>query len=105
MTAGLVKVEEATSSIEHFIVQLKYLEERLRVELSKIYNSYTVEEWLSTHILPTLTRLIATLEARDRLLSQRVWSRRPAEPAGLDKDTVTRICDGTGSLECSLLNL
>jgi len=89
--------------IDYQRMQLRFLEDRLRSELLAIFDFHTVEEWIGINVSPTITKLNAAAEARDRLLSQKTWPRRPLDRIVTDQEALKGVCTGSGSLSCALL--
>jgi len=72
-------VEGATNELDRFKMEMVYLEQDLRRGMADVFDSDTIKEWIYTHMTPVNQRLQTMWEIRERLLSHKVWPRRPLE--------------------------
>lgn len=70
-------VETATADVDRFKMELINLKAEFRRAGSEIYDKYTIGEWIELNIEPYEKRLVNQWMAREKLLSQFDWPRRP----------------------------
>uniref|UniRef100_A0A1B6LZF5 beta-N-acetylhexosaminidase n=1 Tax=Graphocephala atropunctata TaxID=36148 RepID=A0A1B6LZF5_9HEMI len=70
-------VEGATSDLDRYKMELVYLEQDMRAAMGEVFGPDTIQEWVYTYITPVNKRLQTLWDAKERLLAQRVWPRRP----------------------------
>lgn len=85
-------------------IELKYLSQELQKAMADIFDQHTINEWMDTHIVPLQLRLDALANARDLLLEQNVWPRRPLpNTANIMQKTFNHVCNSTTNFGCGLL--
>ncbi|CAH1113472.1 unnamed protein product [Psylliodes chrysocephalus] len=70
-------VESVTSSLSRIREDLIELKADLNLSLQKVYDKYTTEEWLESYFNPLESQVEALWSAKNKLLSQKVWRKRP----------------------------
>ena len=70
-------VERAVADLDRFKMEILYLEKEVRVVMESIYDNYTIQEWLETHLLPMNDEIEKIWEAKEKILERETWPRRP----------------------------
>ena len=97
-------MEEPTENLETRRIDLKYLSQELQKAMADVYDQHTINEWMLTHIVPVQLRLDALTNARELLLQQSVWPRRPLPNSAPSlRKTFDQLCNATKNLGCGLL--
>ncbi|XP_012281006.1 hexosaminidase D isoform X2 [Orussus abietinus] len=76
-------VEHALGDLNKFRMETFYIEKEMRVAMEMIYDNFTIEEWIETFITPLNDKITNLWEAKEKLLEQSVWPRRPLTKAEL----------------------
>ena len=70
-------VERAVTDLDRFKMEVLYLEKEVRVAMEGIYDSYTIQEWLETHLVPLNDEIEQIWEVKEKILEKESWPRRP----------------------------
>lgn len=76
-STNIYYVETLTTSLGRIKQDLIEVKNLLESALSEIYDEFTVEEWIETHVKPLEKQVNTLWDAKVRLMSKNSWDRRP----------------------------
>lgn len=70
-------VERAVAELDRHKMEILYIEKEMREAMDGIYDSYTLDEWLETFLVPLNEKVTNLWEAKEKILDKYEWPRRP----------------------------